>query len=204
MKKNEPIFIAHRINTIKELGALPRQYGVEIDIRQWGKELILQHEPFMNGEKFEDYLKNYRHAFMILNIKCERVEHKVLELIKKYKVKRYFFLDSSFPMIHFLSKQGEKNIALRYSEFEGLDTVLAMKGKVKWVWVDCFTRFPINHATYKKIKNAGYKLCLVSPELVKRDKDIEDYGKLLRSNNIFFDAICTKHHNIERWKRALA
>ena len=71
---------------------------------------------------FEEYLKHYDHGTMILNIKSERIEFRVLELLKKYKVEKYFFLDSSFPMIYLLSEQGEKNIALRFSEFEGLDT----------------------------------------------------------------------------------
>ena len=42
-------------------------------------------------------------------------------------------------MIRLLSDKGEKNIALRYSEYEGLDTVEKMQGKGDWVWVDCFT-----------------------------------------------------------------
>ena len=55
---------------------------------------------------------------MILNIKSERIEYKVLNLLQKYNINNYFFLDSSFPMIYQLSEEGEKNIAVRYSEFE--------------------------------------------------------------------------------------
>jgi hypothetical protein len=39
-------------------------------------------------------------------------------------------------MIYLLSRQGEKNIALRFSEFESIDTILNMKGKANWVWID--------------------------------------------------------------------
>ncbi|ARU49511.1 hypothetical protein Sdiek1_2361 [Sulfurospirillum diekertiae] len=77
-------FIAHRINTIAELSQVPIEYGVELDLRDYGNRLILQHEPFTDGEDFEEYLKYYQHGTMILNIKSERIEHKVLELINKY------------------------------------------------------------------------------------------------------------------------
>ena len=193
-------FIAHRVNTIEELKKIPKEFGVEIDLRDYGDKLILEHDPFKGGEKFEEYLKFYDQGTMILNIKSERIEHKVLELIKKYNIKDYFFLDSSFPMIFLLANSGEKNIALRFSELEGLDTILAMRGKVDWVWVDCFTKLPINKENFNILKQAGFKLCLVSPELQGRPEDIPIYKEYLEREEIIFDAICTKQYNIELWK----
>ncbi|MFC1546279.1 hypothetical protein ACFL4O_00985 [bacterium] len=193
-------FIAHRINTIKELKNVSAEYGVELDIRDNGDKLILHHDPFTTGEDFEEYLKHYKHGTMILNIKSERIEYKVLELINKYNIKKYFFLDSSFPMIYKLTSNGEKNIALRFSEFEGLGTVLKMKGKADWVWIDCFTNLPVNKENYEVLKNAGFKLCLVSPCLVNREHDIQEYRSYLSSNNIKIDAVCARIHNIKQWE----
>ena len=85
-------YIAHRINTIEELMLVPKQCGVEVDIRDYAEKLILQHDPFLDGEDFETYLKHYDHGTMILNIKSERIEYKVLELLKKCNIKKYFFL----------------------------------------------------------------------------------------------------------------
>jgi hypothetical protein len=192
-------YIAHRINTIKELRTIPNEYGVELDLRDFGNKLILQHDPFKDGEEFEKYLEYYNHGTMILNIKSERIEHKVLELLKKYNVKRYFFLDSSFPMIYLLSKNGEQNIALRFSEFEGIDTILNMKNKVNWIWVDCFSELPIYKDNHKLLKDNGFKFCLVSPELQNQSEKLEKYKKYLNDNNIIFDAICTKVDNIKKW-----
>lgn len=193
-------FIAHRINTVAELQKLPKEYGVEIDLRdRINGDIYIAHDPFVEGEDFEEYLKVYEHCTMILNIKSERIENRALELLKKYDIKEYFFLDSSFPMIYNLSKNGEKNVALRFSEFEGIDTIDAMKGKVNWLWVDCFTKLPIDSKLFSEFKDMRYKLCLVSPELQGRDDDIEDYKAYLNNNNIMFDAICTKAHNIKRW-----
>ncbi|MEK4345584.1 hypothetical protein [Paenibacillus sp. FSL P4-0184] len=193
------MYIAHRINTVAELKNIPTQYGVEIDIRDLGERLVLHHDPYVDGENLEDFLRDYQHGTLILNVKSERIEHRVLELVRKYKIKDYFFLDSTFPMIYLLSNQRETNIALRFSEYEGLDTLLSMKGKVKWVWVDCFTKLPINKENYSKLKEWGYKLCLVSPELQGRDQDIEEYKQYLQDNDIKFDKICTKIYNVERW-----
>lgn len=193
-------YIAHRINTVEELKQIPFEYGVELDLRDYGDRLILQHDPFKDGEDFEEYLKHYNHGTMILNIKSERIEHKVLELIKKYDVKKYFFLDSSFPMIYLLSNNNEKNIALRFSEFEGIDTILNMKNKVEWIWVDCFSKLPITNENYMLLKANGFKFCLVSPELQGQSEKLEEYKEYLNYNNIVFDAICTKNYNIDTWK----
>lgn len=194
------IYIAHRINTIDELKKIPYEYGIEIDVRDFNGRLVLQHDPFISGDDFEEYLSCYKHNTLILNIKSERIEHTILELLEKYTIKKYFFLDSSFPMIYTLTNAGEKNIAIRFSEFEGLDTVLSMAGKVTWVWVDCFTSLPINVANYKLLKDNHFQLCLVSPELQGQPEKIKPYKKYIEKNNIQFDAICTKIHQIPIWQ----
>lgn len=195
-----PLFIAHRVNTRAELAQVPHHFGVEIDVRDHGNRLILQHDPFSDGEDLEAYLETFEHALIIFNIKSERIEHRVVELIVRFNIRNYFFLDSSFPMIYQLSAQGEKNIAIRFSEFEGLDTVMAMRGKIEWVWVDCFTRLPITPENYRSLKHAGFKLCLVSPELQKREGDLLPYKNYLFKQGIAFDAVCTKLYNVEKWK----
>jgi hypothetical protein len=194
-------YIAHRINTIEELLKIPKEHGVEVDLRDFGDRLILQHDPFKNGEDLEKFLKYYDHQTIILNIKSENIENRVLELLKKYKIKKYFFLDSSFPMIYQLSRKSEKNIALRLSEYECIDTILRMSGEVEWVWIDCFTKLPININYYNILKEHGFKLCLVSPELQGQSEKIEPYKKFLGDEGIILDAVCTKFNNISKWSK---
>lgn len=194
-------YIAHRVNMVNELRKLSTDYGVELDLRDnLDGRIYIQHNPFEEGEDFEEYLKEYHHGTMILNVKSERIELKILEMLPLYDVKSYFFLDSSFPMIWLLSNQGEKNIALRISEVEGLDTARSMAGKVDWIWVDCFSKIPIDKNQADELRSLGYKLCFVSPELEGRDSDIENYKEQIEKQGITFDAICTKVYNIERWK----
>lgn len=186
------LFCCHRINTIIELLSIPKIYGIEIDLRDdiYGN-IHISHDPFKQGEIFDEFLKYYHHRFIIVNIKSERIEYKVLELLKKYNIKKYFLLDSSFPMIFKLSNEGEKNIALRFSEYEGLDTILNMKEKIDWIWIDCFTKNPLNKTVYNKIKDAGFKICFVSPELQNQPEKIKEYKNYFEKENIHLDMICT-------------
>jgi hypothetical protein len=192
-------FIAHRINTIDVLQQIPREMGIEIDLRDKGDRIIVQHDPFTGGADFEEYLSHFQHGTLILNIKSERIEFRVLELIKQFNIEKYFFLDSSFPMIKTLIDSGENNIAMRFSEYEGMDTLKNLAGQVKWVWVDCFSKLPISAESFNVLKECGYKLCLVSPELQNQDEKLEDYKKFLKSEEIVFDAICSKYYNAARW-----
>ena len=193
-------YIAHRINTVAALKEIPEEYGVELDLRDFGNRIILEHEPFKDGEDFEEYLKYYHHGTMILNIKSERIEHRVLELIQRHGIKKYFFLDSSFSMIELLTRSGEKNLALRLSEYECLETILNFKGKADWVWVDCFTKFPISHKEYQILRDNGFKLCFVSPELQSQKEKLVGYKEYMKKEGMVFDAICTKSNNIEQWR----
>lgn len=197
------LYICHRINTMAELERVPDEYGVEVDLRDdLEGNIYIEHNPFTKGENFEEYLKRYSSdKEMILNIKSERIEYAVLELMDKYQISSYFFLDSSFPMIFALSKLGNSHMAVRFSEYEGMDLLENMAGKVEWVWVDCFTKMPLTLKNYKKIKQLGYKICIVSPELQGQPEKIETYAEYLKREKLIPDAVCTKQYNIELWKK---
>jgi hypothetical protein len=179
---------------------VPHEYGVELDLRDRGERLILVHDPFSDGEDFGPYLREYRHGTMILNVKSERIEHRVLdELAAAGTVDDYFFLDCSFPMIRQLVSQGEHRIAVRFSEFEPIEGPLSLAGDVDWVWVDCFSRMPLDDASYARL-SASFKICIVSPELQGHDLGrIDLFARQLEPYAI--DAVCTKRPDL--WQVAL-
>ena len=188
------IKISHRINTIKQLKDVPKEFGVELDLRSNGKDLILHHDPFSEGENFEEYLKHYDHGLMILNTKEEGLEARILELMEKYKVKDYFFLDLSLPYLIKYCRRGVKDIAVRFSEFEPVEFVERFKGLVDWVWVDCFSDMPLTQEAYDVLK-PHFKFCLVSPELQGFDVDrISEFKGLLATMPL--DAVCTKRPDL--------
>lgn len=190
--------IAHRRNTIAELKNTPARYGVEIDIRSIGKRLVLQHEPYEDGEDFEAWIAHYQHRALILNVKEEGLEAQAIQLMQQHKIANYFFLDQSFPFLVRWSKAGEHRAAVRVSEYESPDTALALAGKVDWVWVDCFTKFPLSHADAARLQAAGFKLCLASPELHGRnaEQEIPALRQLLSERAITPDAACSKRMDL--------
>ena len=192
--------IAHRINKIEQLKKIDPNYGIEIDIRDNGKDLILVHDPFKKGEKLDNFLKFYKHKILIANIKSERIEDEVIKTFKKFKIKNYFFLDSSFPKIIDLVKKKFDKIALRISYYEDVSTAKKLKGKVKWIWYDSFFGLPKNYKELEYIKKTlKYKICLVCPELhgIHLNNNLDSFIKLKKSNLI--DAVCTKEKNFYKW-----
>src|SRR5689334_20256851 len=135
---------AHRINTASQLRETPVEYGVELDLRSDGKEIYIHHDAFGKGEKFGDWLEAYQHAGIILNTKCEGLESALLQMMQEKGISKYFFLDLSVPLLVKYMKQGIRNIAVRYSEYEPMEFVKKFAGKVDWVWVDCFDGNPVS------------------------------------------------------------
>ena len=182
------LIIQHRANTIEELKNTPKEFGVEIDIRPEGDNLILHHDPFVSGESFEEWLKHYGHAFLILNVKSEGIEKRVIELMEKFEINNYFLLDVTPPFIFKLIEQGVSKIATRFSEFESIESCLNLKGKVEWVFIDNLTHLPTENNSFQRLRK-HFKLCIVSPELLKRD-EIEKTKWILKDNPV--DAVLTK------------
>jgi hypothetical protein len=196
-------FISHRRNTTEELKATPTEYGIEVDIRSDNGQLIIHHDPFAKGEDFEEWIKHYQHGTLILNIKEEGLEARLINLMKQCEITDYFFLDQSFPFLIKWSILGERRCAVRVSEFESIETAYTLAGKIDWVWVDCFTHFPLGNQDAKRLQDIGFKLCLVSPELQGRPAEtaIPELAKILTERQIVANAICTKKP--ELWKEYL-
>lgn len=190
--------IAHRRNKVSELQATPEQYGIELDLRSQGRDVIIHHDPFADGERFDNWLAHYHHGTLILNVKEEGLEERLIAMMKEHGIEDYFFLDQSFPFLIKWSGKGEHRCAVRVSEFESIETALTLAGKVDWVWVDCFTRFPLNGDQARQLQNAGFNLCLVSPELQGRhaEQEIPALQQLLRAQGIEAQAVCTKRPDL--------
>jgi hypothetical protein len=191
--------ILHRINTREELVKCPQSLGVEVDIRSDGKVLIVHHDPFSGGENFEEWLSAFNHKFLILNVKEEGLEFRLIELMDSNGIDNFFFLDQSFPFLIKTSRSGESRCAVRVSEFENINTAMTLARKIEWIWVDCFTRFPLTKESAYRLKQEGaFKLCLVSPELQGRmdKKSITTFRKNIEDLEIEGDAVCTKYPDL--------
>lgn len=193
--------IVHRINTIHELENTPTAYGIEIDIRADGSHLILNHEPFQDGERFVDYLKAYRHQLLVLNIKEAGIETEALRLVREKGIRDYFLLDVEFPYIYQSSRKGERAIAMRYSEDEPIEMALTYRGKVDWVWIDTNTKLPLDPDVIRKLQ--GFKNCLVCPGRWGRSHDIPVYRQRMQELGFFPDAVMTSPDDIFEWEKPI-
>lgn len=190
--------IAHRVNTLKNLTKLGNDiFGVETDLRYYKDKLILSHEPNAKGDNFNKFLKKTNKT-IFLNIKSSGILKNIISLVKN---KNVFFLDISFSEIDHLFKLNlSKKILLRFSCYENFDLSNKYMKKIKWIWFDYFNDLKISIKNYKYFKKYNKKICLVSPDLLGKKKDILKYIKYLNKNKIIIDAVCVKKENIKIWK----
>jgi hypothetical protein len=197
------MFIAHRVNQLDETIAAEvfgAADGIEFDIRDTGGEIVVQHDPFLGGQLFTDFLKFCpSNKFYIVNVKSEGIERRAIADLEAHGITQFFLLDCSIPMMVRLGKEGERRLAVRFSEYESLATVEAMAPFVSWVWVDVFTQLPLTSFVEKFIRQRGLKLCLVSPELQGQQEKLVDYKILLAKRGVTIDAVCSKLYNRGLW-----
>ncbi len=112
------IIIKHRVNTIKDLKKTEKNFGVEIDLRSSQSGVYLHHDPFKKGELFNKWAKSFKHNILVLNVKEEGLEHKILKILKKNKIKKFFFHDQTFSSL--LKNMTKTHVSIRCSEYESL------------------------------------------------------------------------------------
>ena len=74
-----------------------------------------------------------------------------------------------------------------------------LTGTVDWVWVDCFSCFPLRKKEADILRKEGkFRLCFVSPELQNREnkEGIINFRKEIEKEGIIGDAVCTKYPNL--------
>lgn len=202
----KPLLIRHRVNEITDLRSIDPAHGVEIDLRadvtRKGR-IYLAHDPWQQGDDFSAWLKEFSRLKIqgpiLLNTKEDGLEDRIFELLKKFDLKNFLFLDTAFPTFIKWYNEGLGHLFfLRLSKYEDLSNLEQFKGSVKWVWVDCFDVAPMPSEIINKVSKT-FKVCLVSPELQKGE-----HSQIKRFSKAFehFDAVCTKHPDL--WLKALS
>ena len=189
--------IIHKVNDIGTLNKLPNDVGIEIDVRSNGNELILSHDIEEVNDKFEEFLNTYDKKLIVANIKESGIEDKVVDQLENKNIKDYFLLDVEFPYIFKCLKNRQKNIAIRFSENEPIETAKLFKNNFKWLWIDTVSKLPLNKKNLKIVNK--FKSCLVCPERWGRPNQIKSYKKRLKSLNFLPDAVMTSLKYAEKW-----
>ena len=186
-------FIKHRSNTLEDIRD-KNYYGFEIDIRTINNHLICHHDPFANGVFLENILHEIKDRLVILNVKEDGLEQKIIELMKTFNLSEYFFLDQPVPTI-IRSINMNIDCAVRFSEYEYFE--LNKNVRPKWIWIDSFTgSWEHLTDTLNLADKWGIQTCLVSPELQGRFSiDEFEYLKSNFKDSSIPNAICTKDRN---------
>lgn len=193
------IIIKHRVNQSKHLNNLHKSFGVEIDLRSNKRDIYLHHDPFKTGEIFNNWIKNFNHKILVLNVKEEGLENRILKILKKNKIKNFFFHDQTFSSL--IKNMRKTKVSIRYSEYEDLKKSNFLFNNIKWLWIDNFNEIKIKKKFYLNLKKNKVKICLVSPELVKKNR-IQEIRKIVsyfNKNNFKIDAVCTKR--LDLWNK---
>jgi len=192
--------ISHRINYLDSVIAadvFSVADGIEFDLRDSNRALIVQHDACQEGQLFSEFLQFCPPTKVyIVNIKAEGIEEMAIDMLTKHGIHQFFLLDCGMPSIVRLGRKGERRIAIRFSEYESFETVMAIAPFVSWIWIDVFTRLIFTKEQAIKAKQLGLRLCLVSPELQGYPEKREDYLHYCLENEIHLDAICTKQRYI--------
>lgn len=145
-------------------------FGAETDIRDIKGRLIISHDsPKGNEMSFQQFLEIYTDygspLTLALNIKSDGLQKPLKYLLKRYNVKNYFVFDMSIPdTLHYLKDSFK--IFMRQSE---LEKNIVLYDGAAGIWMDCFFSEWFDEKTIEEHLKDGKKICLVSPELHKRD-----------------------------------
>lgn len=142
--------------------------GIELDVRDFGRRLVVSHNPPIGNELslkdvFELYnkFKIYR-PWLAINIKSDGISEMLKKTLQRYRIKRYFVFDMSVPDT-FTYLKNKMNVFCRYSDFEPISDKLL--DRCKGVWIDCFGKNKVPIHILKSVLLKGLFCCVVSPEL---------------------------------------
>jgi hypothetical protein len=148
-------------------------FGTETDIRDFRGELVISHDvPAHPGVRLVDVLRLAKHYAkeahplpLALNVKADGLQNLLRGAIQEVQYENYFVFDMSVPdaVVYWRERIP---FYTRESEYESNPALLE---ECHGVWMDCFQGEWYAQEDVRKHLNHGKQVCLVSPELHKRD-----------------------------------
>lgn len=171
-------------------------FGTETDIRDFKGELVISHdipdESCISARKMFEIYDRYNDTLpLALNIKADGLQVKLKELLEKYHIKNYFVFDMSVPDGLQYLKYNIKAFT-RESEHE---TIPSFYNEACGVWLDEFQGHWIDKEVIKKHIKNNKQICIVSPDLHKREykKEWQHYKEIEKELGIDNLMICTDY-----------
>lgn len=180
----------HRINTLEDLETVPAGLGLELDLRSDGPDIICTHDPFRRGLTMDTFFAHLKDRPLVLNVKCEGIVDPVLEACARHGLEDFFFLGLSLSDTMKCVQRGERRVANYYCEHDHPEQPLSWAGKVGWLWVDCFTRYPVHDDVWDELADR-FTLCIGSPELYGHPPDVQATIRAQLEGRTYHE-VCTK------------
>ena len=194
-------YVVHRVNTKEKLKNIDPMFGIEVDIRHSNEKLVLGHDQSNNNIPLIDLLNDYKHSLFVANVKESGIENLIVETLLDYGVKNFFLLDTEFPYIIKNYEKYGNYMCTRFSEYEDIETSKNLINKVSWIWIDTFTKLPLNLNNLETVNK--FSSCLVSPSRWGRSDEIEQTIKDLKKINYLPTAVMVEEKEIKIWENFL-
>jgi hypothetical protein len=157
-------------------------FGTETDLRDYGRELVVSHDPADKHSLPADSLFQAHREFapavpLALNVKADGLQQLVADALAKYAVRDAFVFDMSVPDLLRWVEVGVP-VFTRHSDVEPDPACYAQSAGV---WLDAFRGEWWDVNVILRHLEAGKRVCIVSPELHKREH-LPAWEKLLTSD----------------------
>ncbi|MGB6329379.1 MAG: hypothetical protein WBF48_10660, partial [Halarcobacter sp.] len=171
-------------------------FGTETDIRDYKGKLVISHdiadEKCMSVKEMLTIYNEHDNTLpLALNIKADGLQTKLKELLKEYKINNYFVFDMSVPDGLGYLKQNIKAFT-RESEYEKTPSFY---DEACGIWLDEFQEHWIDIEVIKRYLENNKQICIVSPDLHKREykKEWQHYKNIENELDINNLMICTDY-----------
>lgn len=142
--------------------------GTETDVRDCAGRLVISHDPPSGDElELDELLKLAmpHQPLLALNIKADGLAERVRACMDLHGYRRWFVFDMSIPDTRQQLAVGNP-VFVRMSEHEQAPPFL---DRAAGIWLDAFESDAWRVGALAKLREQGVAVCLVSPELHKRD-----------------------------------
>lgn len=171
-------------------------FGTETDIRDYAGKLVISHDmPNAGCLELADFFTLYK-SFgselpLALNIKADGLQSELGVLLRRFEINNYFVFDMSVPDALSYLKHG-LSVFTRQSEYEQIPSFYM---QAAGVWLDEFHRHWIDQAVIARHIEARKRVCIVSPDLHRRDylQEWAHYREIERELEVSDLMICTDH-----------
>lgn len=192
LEKNQPIAFER---------SFTMGFGTETDIRDYSEELVISHDiananSITVKEMFEIYNRYNNTLPLALNIKADGLQIKLKELLEEYNITNYFVFDMSIPDGLQYIKNNIKSFT-RESEYEKMPSFY---DEACGIWLDEFQGHWIDKEVIKKHIENNKQICIVSPDLHKREyqKEWQHYKEIETELGISNLMICTDYPEVAK------